>query len=99
LHLGLRQITEEPGPDQPANFARRRARFKEHRQRIDDYRATQRAARIAAEEQVEREFRARLDGLNGKCILLARRDSSIAYVYRSWQQLFSTRSVQGLWRC
>jgi hypothetical protein len=34
LHLGLRQITEEPGPDQPANFARRRARFKEHRQKL-----------------------------------------------------------------
>jgi hypothetical protein len=67
LHLGLRQVTEEPGPDQPANFARRRARFKEHRQKIDDYRATQRAARDAAEEQVDRELRAKLAGRGISC--------------------------------
>jgi hypothetical protein len=99
LHLGLRQITEEPGPDQPANFARRGARFKEHRQRIDEYRATQRAARVAAEEQVDRELRAKLDGVDSMSIQLVRCDSLIAYLYRTRHHLFRTRSLEGLWRC
>jgi hypothetical protein len=65
LHLGLRQITEEPGHDQPADFARRRARFKRHRQELDNFRAKQSAARVAAEAKIESELRARLEGHNG----------------------------------
>jgi hypothetical protein len=88
LHLGLRQITEEPGPDQPANFARRRARFKEHRQKLDDYRATQRAARVAAEERTDSELRARLDGVDSMCVLLLARNNLIAHLCRIEDQLF-----------
>jgi hypothetical protein len=88
LHLGLRQITEEPGLDQSANFARRRARFKEHRQKLDDYRKTQRAARVAAEERADSELRARLDGVDSMCVLLVARDGSIAHLCRTGNQLF-----------
>lgn len=70
LHLGLRQITEEPGPDQPANFARRRARFKQYRQELDDLRVKQSAARAAVQVRVDSELRARLDGVNSTCAVL-----------------------------
>lgn len=64
LHLGLRQITEEPGFDQPADFARRKARFKQNRQDLDNFRAKQSAARVAAEARADSELRARLENHN-----------------------------------
>lgn len=64
LHLGLRQVTEEPAPAQPANLARRRATFKEHRLGLEDYRARCSAARVAAEEKIDSELRARLERIN-----------------------------------
>jgi hypothetical protein len=64
LHLGLRQITEEPGPDQAANFARRRARFKQNRQDLDNFRAKQSASRAAAEARIDSDLRVRLEGRN-----------------------------------
>jgi hypothetical protein len=71
LHLGLRQITEEPGPeDQSAVFARRRARFKKHRQELDNFRTKQSAARVAAEAKTDSELRARLGAQNGTSTLL-----------------------------
>jgi len=72
LHLGLRQITDEPepGPDHSANFARRRARFKQHRQELDKYRAKQSAARVAAEAKADSELRARLQSQKGTSTLL-----------------------------
>lgn len=68
LHLGLRQITEEPGPDQPSDFARRKARLKQNRQDLDNFRAKQSAARVAAEARIDGELRARLVGQSGKLI-------------------------------
>jgi len=74
LHLGLRQITEEPGLDQPADFARRKARFEQNRQDLDNFRAKQSAARAAAEAKTDDELRARLEGQNGmislQCFLM-----------------------------
>ena len=70
LHLGLRQITEEPGQDHSANFARRRARFKQHRQELDNFRAKQSAARVAAEAKTDGELRARLEARVGTITLL-----------------------------
>jgi hypothetical protein len=87
LYLGLREITEEPGPDQQANFARRRARFKEHRQKLDDYRTTQRAARVAAEERSDSELRARLNRVISMFFPLVARNSSIAHLCRTRNQL------------
>ena len=69
LHLGLRRITEEPGPDQPADFARRKARFKQHRQELDNFRAKQSAARVAAEAKADSELRARLEDHNSMLTL------------------------------
>ena len=69
LHLGLRQITEEPGPDQPADFARRKARFKRHRQELVNYRAKQSAARVATDARIDSELRAKLEGHNGMSTL------------------------------
>ena len=65
LHIGLRQITEEPDPDQPANFTRRRARFKQNRQDLDNFRAKQSAARAAAEVRIDSTLRAKLEGHDG----------------------------------
>jgi hypothetical protein len=69
LHLGLRQITEEPGFDQPADFARRKARFKQNRQDLDDFRAKQSAARVAAEAKADSELRAKLKSDNSMLAL------------------------------
>lgn len=65
LHLGLRQITEEPGPNQPADFARRKARFKQNRRDLDEFRAKQSAARVAADARIDNELRAKLEGHDG----------------------------------
>lgn len=70
LHLGLRQITEEPGPDQPSDFARRKARFKQNRQDLDNFRAKQSAVRVAADARIDGELRAKLLGQSGMPILL-----------------------------
>lgn len=64
LHISLRQLTEEPGPDQTANFARRRARFKRHREELAEYRASQSATRVAAQERADGELRSKLDAVH-----------------------------------
>lgn len=61
LHIYRRELTEEPGPDQPENFARRRIRFEQHRDELADYRAKQNAARAAAAKRADDELRAGLD--------------------------------------
>ena len=78
LHLGLRQITDEPepGPDHSVSFARRRARFKQHRRELDNYRAKQSAARVAAEAKADSELRARLQSQKGTSSLLSFRSCS-----------------------
>jgi hypothetical protein len=69
LHLGLRQITEEPGLDQPADFARRKARFKQNRQDLDNFRAKQTAARVATEAKADNELRVKLKNHNSMLTL------------------------------
>ena len=66
LHIGLRQVTEDPEPGQPANLARRSASFKKNRQDLDNYQLRKADERAAADKRKDDALRVKLNSVAGK---------------------------------
>lgn len=66
LPHSLREVTEDPGPGQPANLARRAASFKKNREDLDNAKLRKAAARAAADKRKDDELRMKLNSLAGR---------------------------------